>query len=187
MPMSSHNTLMMLFSKLAPQSHKTLASALKIEMYPCHKNLARVFAVWSGVTYTTTCLVKWSQRTKAFTMCDGWSSSIIITILRKSTCSSPKGEVTKWFVAELWHVEYCFHSFWSLSASVLPGQAIRTGLAAGRVFATDPGAQHPHGIHSWLLLCELWGIWSTLFLPALQLEYGSDREHLGGMWISSNP
>ena len=29
---------------------RSLASAPKIKMYPCHRNLATVFAVWLGVT-----------------------------------------------------------------------------------------------------------------------------------------
>ena len=95
MPMSSHSSLMMLLSKVAPQSHRSLAGALKIRMQPCHKNLARVFAIWSGVTYTTMCLVELSQKTKTFTTCGGWSSFIVISMPVKSTRSSSKGEVTR--------------------------------------------------------------------------------------------
>ena len=59
------------------------------------KNLATVFAVWSGVRYTIMCLVKWSQKTKTLTMCGGWSSSFVISMLVKSTWSSSKGEATR--------------------------------------------------------------------------------------------
>ena len=93
--MSSHSLLMMLFSKLAPQSLKSLASAPKIEMYPCHKKLAKVFAVWSEVTYAITFLMKWLHRTKTFTVWGVWPSSIVISMLVKSTWSSSKGEVTR--------------------------------------------------------------------------------------------
>ena len=89
--MTSHSLLMMLLSKLAPQSLRSLADALKIKMYPYHKNLATVFAVSSGVTYAITCLVKWSQKTKTFTMCGGWSTSIDASLLVKSTWRSSKG------------------------------------------------------------------------------------------------
>ena len=45
MPMSSHSSMMMFLSKLAPRTLRSLANALKIKMYPCHKYLATVFAV----------------------------------------------------------------------------------------------------------------------------------------------
>ena len=50
MPMSSHSLLMMLLSKVAPWSLRSLASAPKIKIYPCHRNLANVFTIWLGVT-----------------------------------------------------------------------------------------------------------------------------------------
>ena len=93
--MSSHSSLIMLLSKLASQSLRSLASAPEIEMYPCHRNLATVFAVWSRVTYAITCLMKWSLKTITFTMYGGLSSSIVISMLVKSTWSSSKGEVTR--------------------------------------------------------------------------------------------
>ena len=62
-------------------------------------------------------------------------------------------------------------------------QATITSLAAGTVFTIDPDIQHPYGICSWPPLCESWGLWTTLFSPALQPEYGGDRGHLGGVWI----
>ena len=93
--MSSHSSLMMLLSKLAPQSLRSLASALKIEMYPCHRNLATGFAVWSGVTYAITCLVKWSQEDQnihyMWWLVHFHSCSMPV----KSTWSSSKGEVTR--------------------------------------------------------------------------------------------
>ena len=67
MPRSSQSSLMMLLSKLAPWSLRSLVSALMIEIQPCHRNLETVFAVWLGVTYAITCFVKWSQKSKMFT------------------------------------------------------------------------------------------------------------------------
>ena len=93
--MSSHSSLMMLLSKLAPWSLRTLASAAKIKMYPCHRNLATVCAIWSGVTYVIMCLVKWWQKAKAFTTCGGWCNSIVASMQVKSTWSSSKREVTR--------------------------------------------------------------------------------------------
>ena len=95
MPLSSHSSLIMLPVKLAPQSLRSLASVLKIEMYLCHRNLATGFAVWSRDTYAIMCLVKWSQKTKTFTTCGGMSSSMFISMPAKSTWSSSKGEVMR--------------------------------------------------------------------------------------------
>ena len=39
--------------------------------------------------------MKWSQKTKTFTMCGGWSSSIIVSMPVKSIWSSSKEEVTR--------------------------------------------------------------------------------------------
>ena len=91
MPMSSYSSLIMLLSTLAPQSLRSLASAPKIEMYPCHRNLSTVFAA----IYAITCLMKWSQKTKTFTIHGGSSSSIVVSMLVKSTWSSSKGEVSR--------------------------------------------------------------------------------------------
>ena len=77
-------------SKLAPWSLRSLAGALKIEMYPCHRNLATVFTVWSGVMM---CFVKWLQKTRSLTIIGGWYSSIVISRLIKSMCNSSKGAV----------------------------------------------------------------------------------------------
>ena len=93
MSMSSHNSLMMLLLKLAPQSLRSLATALKIEIYPCHRNLATVFAVWSGVTQAMTCFVKLSQKTKMLTTFGGWSNSIVISVLVKPMFSNSNGAV----------------------------------------------------------------------------------------------
>ena len=94
MAISLQSSLMMVLSKLALQSLRSLTSALKIEMYPCHRNLAIVFAVWLGVTYARMCFIKWSQKTKRFTTFGGWSNSIVVSMLIKSTCSNSKGVVT---------------------------------------------------------------------------------------------
>ena len=94
MPIRWQSSLMMLLSKLAPHSLRSLASFPKIKIYPWYRNVAMVFAVWTGVMYAMTCLVKWSQKTKTFTMFGGWSNPIVVSILVKSTCSNSKGVVT---------------------------------------------------------------------------------------------
>ena len=94
MPISSQSFLMLLLSKLASQLLRSLVSSLKIKIYPCHRNLAKVFAVWMGVMYPMTCFRKWSQKIKSFTMLGGWSNSTVASMLVKSTCSNSKGTVT---------------------------------------------------------------------------------------------
>ena len=68
MPISLQHFLMMLISKLAPLSLRSLAGNLKIKIYPCHRNVAMFFSVRLGVMYTVACFIKWSQKTKMFTM-----------------------------------------------------------------------------------------------------------------------
>ena len=52
-----------------------------------------VFTVWSGVTYTSTCLVKWSWKTKTLATLGNCFSSNVVSILIKSTCKRSKGVV----------------------------------------------------------------------------------------------
>ena len=52
-----------------------------------------VFTVWLGVTYASTCLVKWSWKTKTLVTLGDWFSSIVVSILVKSTCNRFKGVV----------------------------------------------------------------------------------------------
>ena len=94
MPISLQSSLMMLLSKLVPQPLGSLASALKIKIYPCYRNLATVFAVWLGIMYAMTCLVRWLQKTKMFNTFGGWSNFKVVLILIKSMCSNSKGAVT---------------------------------------------------------------------------------------------
>ena len=84
---------MMLLSKVVPQSIRSFAGTLKIKMYPYHRNLATVFALWLGVMQVVTCFIKWSWKTKMLTMFGGWSNSIVISMLVISTCSNSKGAV----------------------------------------------------------------------------------------------
>ena len=76
----------MLLSEVAPQSQRSLAGDLKIETYPCHRNLATVFAFWSGVTYP------WCDQNVYHV--GGWCNHIVVSILVKLTCSKSKGVVT---------------------------------------------------------------------------------------------
>ena len=178
----------MLLSKLAPQSLRSLSGALKMEMYPCHRNLATVFAVWSRVTYAITCLMKWSQKPKTFTMCGSWSSSIVISMLVKSTWSSSKGEVTRTvyrgaftLVPACWiHLSQLQIAFCICNSHVRPPE---TGLAIGTTFAVGLNVLCPYGTHSWLPFHEPWGLQTAQLLPALQPEYGSGKGH---PWWSVN-
>ena len=79
--------------KLAPLSLKSLAGAWKIETYPPYKNLAMVFAVWSGVMYTNTCFVKWSWNTKMLATLGDWFGSNMVSMLVKSTCRRSRGAI----------------------------------------------------------------------------------------------
>ena len=152
------SSLMLLLSKLAPQSLRSLASAMKIKIYPCHRNLAMVFAIWLRVTYTMMCSIKWSQKTKTFTTLGGWSNSIVVSILVKSMCSNSKGTVRMMVALGVWYkclqVGHTNCSWLLHSASAWPFQATRTCHVASTEFATDPGVQHLGVIHSWQLLNE---------------------------------
>ena len=76
--------------EVSPLSLKSLARAPKIEMYPPYKNLAMVFAVWSGVTYTSMCFMKWSWNTKTLVTTGDLFGSIMGSMLVKSTCRRSK-------------------------------------------------------------------------------------------------
>ena len=52
-----------------------------------------VFTVWSGVTYASMCLVKWSWKTKTLVTLGNWFSSNMVSILVKSTCKRSRGAV----------------------------------------------------------------------------------------------
>ena len=52
-----------------------------------------VFTVWSGVTYTNTCFVKWSWKTKTLAALGNWFSSNVVSILVKSTYRRSRGAV----------------------------------------------------------------------------------------------
>ena len=93
MPRILHISSIMLLMKLAPLSLKSLAEAPKIEMQPRYKNLAMVFAVWSGVTYTNMCFVKWSWNTKTLVTLGNWFGSNMVSMLVKSTCRRTRGIV----------------------------------------------------------------------------------------------
>ena len=137
------------------------------------------------------CLVKWSQKTKTFTMCGGWSSSIIISMPVKSIWSSSTGEVTRIACSRaLTQAPLCWIYLSqpiSPSAFALPHQATKTGLLIGTVFTFDPDIPHPYDTHSWPPLYEPQGLQTTELLPALQIEYGSHRGYPDGVWISSSP
>ena len=159
---------MMLLSKLAPQSLRSLAGAPKIKIYPCHRNLATVFAVWSGATYAMTCFVKWSQKAKRFTRFGGWYNSIVVLMLVKSKCSNSKGAVTMMgCIGSLAWVPSCWmHQLQLLIAFcicvAIPGH--QNHLCSKYRFTADPSVQHLGDIHSWQLLGEPWGLQTTKLL-----------------------
>ena len=45
-----------------------------------------VLAIWSGVTYTNMCFVKWSWNTKMLVTLGDWFGSMVVSMLVKSTC-----------------------------------------------------------------------------------------------------
>ena len=53
---------------------------------PWYRNLATVLAVWSGVTYTITCFMKWSWNTRTLATLGSLFSSRVISMLVKSAC-----------------------------------------------------------------------------------------------------
>ena len=55
--------------------------------------MATVFVVWLGVMYTIMCFVKWSWNTWIFMTLGGLFSSMVISILIKSTCKRSIGVV----------------------------------------------------------------------------------------------
>ena len=58
-----------------------------------YRNLATVLAVWLGVTYAITCFVKWSWNTRILTTLGSLFSSMVISMLVKSTCKRSNGVV----------------------------------------------------------------------------------------------
>ena len=55
------------------------------------------------------------------------------------------------------------------------------------MFTIGPDALCPYSTHSWPLLCEPWRLQTVELLPAPWPEYGIDRGHPGGVWITSFP
>ena len=92
MPISLQSSLMFL-SKLAPWSLRSLDGALEIEMYLCHRNLATVFSLRGG-HICHDMFPKVVTKDQKFSMFGGWSNSIVVSMLVKSTCSNSKGMVT---------------------------------------------------------------------------------------------
>ena len=71
--------------KFAPQSLRSLARTPKIAMWPWHKNVATVFAVWLGIMYAIMCFKKWSLNAKMFATLGSLFGSVVISMLVKST------------------------------------------------------------------------------------------------------
>ena len=84
-------------TKLSDDVAFEVGPSITLELGQCSKDqdvslpqkLSNSFTVWLGVTYAITCFVKWSQKTFG-----GWSNSVMVSMLLKSTCSHSKGVVT---------------------------------------------------------------------------------------------
>ena len=85
----------MVHSHLIPRilQSSSIMLLIKLDMQPPHRNLAMAFAVWSGVTYISMCLVKWSWKTNTLVILGNWFSFNLVSILVKSTCKRFRGVV----------------------------------------------------------------------------------------------
>ena len=77
--------------KFAPWSLSSLAGAPNMEMNCLLRICTTVFAFWSLVTKAITYLVKWSVRTRMFLTLGSWFSSMVVSMLVKSTWTSSRG------------------------------------------------------------------------------------------------
>ena len=91
MPNVEHSSITNTEVKLAPQSLNNFAGAPNTAMNLSHSTLATVLAVWSLVMMAKVYLVKWSVMTKTFFMLGGLLSSIVDSMLVKSTWTSSRG------------------------------------------------------------------------------------------------
>ena len=58
------------------------------------QKLGDCFSCMVGGLYTIMCFVKWSWNTRMLVTLDSWLSSVVISLLVKSTCRRSNGEVT---------------------------------------------------------------------------------------------
>ena len=149
-----------------------------------------VFAVWSGVTYASTCLVKWSWKTKTLATQGDWSNSIVVSILVKSTCRRSRGAV-----ATMGHkgVLGVPPSYWRqclqalitcLICLTIPGHQ-KCSCSRERVWSWPwcPASQgHPFRAAVW---CDL-GTMNNNRSSFSPLGWSASRGHLGGKWSSGN-
>ena len=86
MPISSQSSVLMLLSKLAPQSLRIMAGAPEIRDITLPQKLSNSFhsLVRGHVSHNMFHNVVTITQTKTFTMFGGWSNSIIVSILVKS-------------------------------------------------------------------------------------------------------
>ena len=163
-------------------------------MYPCHRNLATVFAVWSGVTYAIMCLVKWSQKTKTFTMCSGWSSPNVISMPVKSTWSSFKGEVTRIACSrDLAQAPSC----WIHLSQLLIAFCICIAMSGHQNWSCNRDSVCcwpwcPASLWHPFIATTLWAIGTTNCVASSSsltgvLWWYDDIVHLDGAWITSTP
>ena len=111
-----------------------------------------VFTVWSGVTYASTCLVKWSWKTKTLVTLGDWFSSNVVSILVKSTCKRSRGVVAtighKGALGCHPHIGGSIYRPWQLVSSAWPFLATRSILATGIGYGHSLDVLHLNGTHS---------------------------------------
>ena len=131
------------------------------------------------------------RKTKTFTTCSGWSSSIIIWMLVKSTWTNSKGEVTR---IACRGALACAPLCWIYLSQLLMTFYIHIAMAGHENWSCNrdsvccwPWCPFPYGTHSWPPLYGPWGLQTAYLLLALWPEYGDDRGNHDGAWISSTP
>ena len=147
-----------------------------------------VFAVWSGVTYASTCLVKWSWKTKTLAIHCGLSNSIIVSILVKSTCRRSRGAV-----ATMGHKGALgvLPSYWRqhlqplitcLICLAIPGPQKHS--CNRERYGHSLGALHLNDIHLGQQFDAPWVLQIITVPHSLLLGWSRNRGYLGGMWSS---
>ena len=171
MPIRSQSSLMMLVSKLAPQS--------------CHKTLATIFVIWLRVTYAMMCFIKWSQNTKKVHHIWG---------LIHLHCCLNAGKVNMQQLPRFGNADglhWCF----GMNALMLDASLAAANCplhlsshachSAGSLYTVGLGVQYRDGIHSWQLPNGLWGPQITKLLPVCQQRCGNCKGLPGRVLTSS--
>ena len=111
-----------------------------------------VFAVWSKVTYTNTCFMKWSWNTKTLAALGDWLGSKVVSMLVKSTCRRSRKAVAMMGCNGPW--ASCPHAvdnmcrFWWIAASGWSSLATKSALAISTRYGHSLDVLHLDSIHS---------------------------------------